>query len=126
EARQKDKLAYRTVPLFTYLGKILAMQVDWPAAAADIKVPTFVAVARDDCVVSNEAVKKVFDQLGTPKEQKQWKSCKDAKHTLCWDNVTRDLIAEVTAWIRKNAETRDQEKEAQKRKIDCGGERFWR
>jgi alpha-beta hydrolase superfamily lysophospholipase len=108
EARRKDKLAYRKVPAATYLGKILAMQAamqkDWPAAVADIKVPTFVAVASDDRIVSNEAVKKVFDHLGTPKEQKEWKSCKDAKHTLCWDNVTRDLIAEATAWIQKNAE----------------------
>ena len=134
KARQRDKLAYRTVPV-TYLLKIAAMQAgsvndlgrreDWPAAAAEIKLPTFVAVASEDRIVSNEAVKKVFDQLGTPKEQKEWKLCKDAKHTLCWDNVTRDLIAEVTAWIQKNAETKDHEKEAQKRVTDCGGERFW-
>jgi alpha-beta hydrolase superfamily lysophospholipase len=115
EARQKDKLAYRTAPL-TYFGEILIMQLKWPAAAAEIKVPAFVAVASDDRIVSNEAVKKVFNQLGTPKEQKERKSCEGAKHTLCWDSVTEKLIAEVTAWIRKNAETKEHEKESQKKK----------
>jgi alpha-beta hydrolase superfamily lysophospholipase len=120
EARRKDKLAYSKVPAATYLGKILVMQGDWPAAAGEIKVPTFVAVADVDRIVSNEAVEKVFDQLGTPKEQKEWKSYKDAKHTLCWDNVTQRLIAEVTAWIQKNAETKDHEKESHKRKSESG------
>src|SRR5260370_4281885 len=117
KARQQDKLAYRTVPP-AYLLQIAFMQAAWPAAAAEIKVPVLVAVAGDDRIINNKAVKKVFEQLGTPKEQKQWKELKDAKHTLCWDNVTRDLVGEVTAWIRKNAERKDPEKEPRKKKCE--------
>src|SRR5260370_26557946 len=71
KARQQDKLAYRTVPP-AYLLQIAFMQPAWPPAAAQIKLPVVGAVAGDDRIINDQAVKKGFGQLREPNVHTEW------------------------------------------------------
>jgi len=56
-ARQADKLALREVKV-SYLTTIASMQIEWPRAAADLKLPLFIGVAGKDRIVDSRAARR--------------------------------------------------------------------
>lgn len=98
EARRADPLALHEVRL-RYLLTILMIQSDWPQAAAEIRLPLFIAVAGRDQVVDSAVAKRVFDGVATPKPDKVWRKWDDAFHALCWDPAAPQIIAELASWI---------------------------
>jgi alpha-beta hydrolase superfamily lysophospholipase len=96
-ARMADKLALHDVKT-SYVWAIKKMQDEWPKAAAQVKVPLYIAVAGKDRIVDAEITREVFDRAGTPKAQKTWQRWDDACHTLCWDPLTPQVIEHVAQW----------------------------
>jgi len=97
-ARLADPLALNEVKL-SYLLTLARLEQDWPKAAAEIRVPLFVAVAGKDRIVDNKATKKVFDRAATPPSGKTWLVLPDACHTVCWDPDTPKLVEELARFV---------------------------
>ncbi|HWG45356.1 MAG TPA: alpha/beta fold hydrolase [Gemmataceae bacterium] len=102
KARLADKLALREVKL-SYLTTIGEMQAEWPRAADAIKLPLFVCVGGKDRVIDNALARRFFDRAATPKDDKTWRQLDGAYHTVCWDPVTPELVAELAKWILKRS-----------------------
>lgn len=97
-ARLSDRLALAEVKL-SYLTTIAEMQAERSRAAAEIKVPLFVCVAGKDRIIDNHLVRRFYDRAATPEEDKTWRAADAAHHTVCWDPITPDLIAELSQWV---------------------------
>jgi lysophospholipase len=97
-ARKKDSLALASVESL-YLTGLGLRQLEWPAAANQIKVPLFIGVAGKDEIVNNKTARSVLDAAATPPTAKTWRQWDDAKHTVCWDPLTPEIIADVTRWL---------------------------
>jgi alpha-beta hydrolase superfamily lysophospholipase len=101
KARLADEIALHEVSP-GYVLTIRALQREWPAAARDLHLPVYVAVAGEDHVVDNAASKAFYDELGTAKDDKLWHKWDGAYHTMSWDPVTPALMQEVAAWVLKH------------------------
>jgi alpha-beta hydrolase superfamily lysophospholipase len=111
-AKRADKLALANVQP-EYLLTLAGLQVDLgkAEAAAEIRLPLFIVVAGKDRIVDNTVTKKFYDRVATPKEARTWKQYDDAHHTLCWDSVTPEMVAELAAWAVKCARMTEKAKE---------------
>jgi alpha-beta hydrolase superfamily lysophospholipase len=99
EARRKDKLALADVES-GYLTALGLRQLEWPLAAAQLKLPLFIGVAGQEEIINPKVAKAVFDLAATPPEVKAWRQWDKARHTLCWDPLTPQIVEEVTKWVR--------------------------
>jgi alpha-beta hydrolase superfamily lysophospholipase len=99
KARRADELTLHKVSP-AYLATIAALQLDWPAAAAEVRVPLFVGVGGRDQIVDPLAVRRVYDRAATPKAEKTWRQWDEAYHTLCWDPLTPRVAEELARWAR--------------------------
>ncbi len=100
EARRKDKLALAEVES-GYLTALGLRQLEWPLAAAQLKLPLFIGVAGQEEIINPKVAKAVFDLAATPPDAKTWRQWDEARHTLCWDPLTPQIIEEVTKWLRE-------------------------
>jgi alpha-beta hydrolase superfamily lysophospholipase len=98
KAKLADQLTTHAVrPI--YLTAIAGMQLDWPRAASELKMPLFIGTAGNDQIVDNQVTERVLEGARTPKDQKTWRQWNDAYHTLCWDPLTPRIFQEVAAWV---------------------------
>jgi alpha-beta hydrolase superfamily lysophospholipase len=100
EARRKDKLALADVES-GYLTALGLRQLEWPLASSQLKLPLFIGVAGQEEIINPKVAKAVFDLAATPPEVKTWRQWDEARHTLCWDPLTPQIVEEVTKWLRE-------------------------
>jgi alpha-beta hydrolase superfamily lysophospholipase len=112
KARQSDGLALRKVPS-SYLLSIATLQQAWPQTAAQIKVPLFVCVASKDRIVDGGATRRVYEAASTPQRHKTWRELDGAYHTVCWDPMALEWVAEVGKWAEA-CQNRHEEKGPQR------------
>jgi alpha-beta hydrolase superfamily lysophospholipase len=96
-ALQADELALHRVSS-SYLAALAALQLEWPRAAAEVRLPLFVGVAGRERIVDPHAARRVFDRAATPQGEKTWREWDEARHTLCWDPLTPRVVDEVAGW----------------------------
>jgi alpha-beta hydrolase superfamily lysophospholipase len=99
-ARKKDKLALAEVES-SYLTSLGVRQLEWPLAAAQLKLPLFIGVAGKEEIINPKVARTVFDTAGTPKEAKHWKQWDEARHTVCWDALTPQVIEDVIQFVTR-------------------------
>ena len=58
-------------------------------------------VAGQDEIVNSKVARMVFELAGTPEGAKTWRQWDEARHTLCWDPLTPQIVDEVAVWIRQ-------------------------
>jgi alpha-beta hydrolase superfamily lysophospholipase len=101
-ARLADTVALADVSL-SYLLTLARLQQDWPRAAAEIRVPLFLAVAGKDQIVDNQATARFFERAATPPGDKTWRRLENAFHTVCWDPETPRLVEDLAQWVLKRS-----------------------
>jgi len=55
-------------------------------------------VGGKDQIVDTAATKRIYERVATAKSQKTWRPWDEAFHTLCWDSVTPELVADLAKW----------------------------
>jgi alpha-beta hydrolase superfamily lysophospholipase len=99
DARKKDTLALAEVES-GYLTALGVRQLEWPLAAGQLKLPLYLGIAGKDEILNSKVAKMVFDQAATPGDAKKWKQWDEARHTLCWDPLTPQIIEDVVNWLK--------------------------
>jgi alpha-beta hydrolase superfamily lysophospholipase len=102
KAKESDALALHEVKP-AYLQQILQLQLEVQRGAAHLRLPLCMYVAGDDQVIDNLAAQRFFAATGTPRADKTWRQWTNARHTLCWDPVTKELIAKLAEWVAARA-----------------------
>jgi alpha-beta hydrolase superfamily lysophospholipase len=93
-AKKRDPFAVHEVRP-SYLLQIASISVNWPKIAAEIRLPLHVRTAGDDKIVDNNIVFLFYQLAGTPPAKKSYASYPKARHTLCWDPDSPEIIEDL-------------------------------